>query len=196
MVAKEDLIKEVFGKYSVKSPYIIFVGNTYPYKNIKVILESLAQIPTDLKFVCISPRNSFLDKVIYEAEELGVRSRLIATGFVPDDELKVLLNQALCFVFPSLSEGFGLPGLEAMGVGCPVIAAKATSLPEVYEEAASYFDPKDSKELALRINSLAKDAKLRNNMVALGYQQVRKYSWKKMAEETLKVYNLVLKQDK
>jgi len=83
-----------------------------------------------------------------------------------------------------------------MGVGCPVIAAKATSLPEVYGEAASYFNPRDSKELALRINSLTKEPKLRNNMVALGYQQVRKYSWKKTAEETLKVYNLVLEQDK
>ncbi len=192
----EGKIKEVFGKYSVKSPYVIFVGNTYPYKNIKVLLESLAQIPTDLKFVCVSPRNSFLDRVIREAEELGVRSRLITPGFVPDEELKVLLNQALCFVFPSLSEGFGLPGLEAMGVGCPVIAAKATSLPEVYADAAIYFDPRDPKELVRKINSLTKEPKIRNNMVALGYQQVRKYSWKKMAEETLGVYNQVLEQNK
>ena len=192
----EGKVKEVFGKYSIKSPYIVFVGNTYPYKNVRVILESLAQIHSELKFVCISPRNTFLDKVTKEAEELGVRSRLITPGFVPDEELKIILNQAQCFVFPSLSEGFGLPGLEAMGVGCPVIAAEATSLPEVYGDAASYFDPKDPQELALKINSLTKNARNKSNLIALGYQQVRKYSWKKMAEQTLKIYNLVLEQNK
>ncbi len=184
----EGRVKEVFGKYSIKEPYIIFVGNTFPYKNLDTILQALSNLDPQLKFVCVSPRNKFLDKLISQAEDLGVKNRLITTGFVPDDDLKVLFNKASSFVFPSLSEGFGLPGLEAMGVGCPVIAAKATSLPEVYGSAAAYFDPKNSKNLAAQIKSIEQDKKLRLEMVAKGYQQVRKYSWKKMAEQTLKVY--------
>ncbi len=143
-----------------------------------------------MKLVLVTPRNKFLDRIVERSEQLGVRNRIVTTGFVPDPELKLLLNQAQAFVFPSKSEGFGLPGLEAMGVGCPVIAAEATSLPEIYDEAAEYFDPENPKELVKKVHSVVKNQKLKENLVAQGYQQVRKYSWKSMAEQTLKVYKM------
>ncbi len=186
----EGRIAEVFGKYSIKSPYLIYVGNTFPYKNVEVILEALVGLDPKMKLVLVTPRNKFLDRIVERSEQLGVRNRIVTTGFVPDPELKLLLNQAQAFVFPSKSEGFGLPGLEAMGVGCPVIAAEATSLPEIYDEAAEYFDPENPKELVKKVNSVVKNQKLKENLVAQGYQQVRKYSWKSMAEQTLKVYKM------
>ena len=192
----EGKIKQVLAKYGLKVPFLLYVGNLFPYKNVEVVLEALGLLPKVTNLAIVGVRNKFSEHFYRKTKDLNLTERVRLTGFVPNEELVVLYQQAESFVFPSLSEGFGLPGLEAMGVGCPVIAAKATSLPEVYGEAASYFNPRDSKELALRINSLTKEPKLRNNMVALGYQQVRKYSWKKMAEETLKVYNLVLEQDK
>lgn len=188
----EGKSREIFNKYSIKPPYLLFVGNTYPYKNVDVILKALNLLPEAITLVCVAPRNSFLEKLTERARELGVRNRLITTGFVRDEELKILFKQALCFVFPSRSEGFGLPGLEAMGVGCPVISSSATALPEIYEDAAVYFEPNDEKELVSKILNLQKNQKKRTELIAKGFQQVRKYSWKSLAEQTLKVYNIVL----
>jgi glycosyltransferase involved in cell wall biosynthesis len=192
----EGKVKEILGKYSIKTPFLIFVGNTYPYKNVEVVLEALLDLPTELKFVCVAPRNKFLDRLLSRAEELGVKNRLVTTGFVNDEDLKLLFKVASCFVFPSLSEGFGLPALEAMGVGCPVIAADSSSLPEVYQDGALYFDPKKPKELVKKVTLILNDQQTRNNLIAQGYQQVRKYSWRKMAEQTAKVYNVVLNSQK
>lgn len=185
----EGRIAEVLGKYSIKKPYLIYVGNMFPYKNVEVVLKSLLDLEPKVKFVLVSPRNKFLEKIIENSEKLGVRNRLVTTGFVPDEELKLLLNQAEAFLFPSKSEGFGLPGLEAMGVGCPVIAAKATSLPEVYEEAAEYFDPNSSKELVRKINTVSK-TKIKKKPYCSRFPTGKKILFKKMAEQTLKVYKI------
>ncbi|HSX57792.1 MAG TPA: glycosyltransferase family 1 protein, partial [Candidatus Saccharimonadales bacterium] len=156
-VVSEGKTRELFNKYSLSEPYIIFVGNTFPYKNVDVILEALTKLPTELKFVCVSPRNRFLEKLIASAGHLGIKNRLTTPGYLSDSDLKVLFKKAVAFVFPSLSEGFGLPGLEAMGVGCPVISSDKTSLPEVYGEAALYFKPDSSKELVGKIEQIMKD---------------------------------------
>ncbi len=190
-VVSEGKTRELFNKYSLSEPYIIFVGNTFPYKNVDVILEALTKLPTELKFVCVSPRNRFLEKLIASAGHLGIKNRLTTPGYLSDSDLKVLFKKAVAFVFPSLSEGFGLPGLEAMGVGCPVISSDKTSLPEVYGEAALYFKPDSSKELVGKIEQIMKDENLKAAQVKKGFEQVKKYSWKKLAEETLEVYKEV-----
>lgn len=189
----EGRVKEIYSKYSLKDSYILYVGNSYPYKNISRILETLPSLDPKISFVCVSARNSFLEKIEDRARELGVKNRVIFTGFVPDNDLKIILKRAVCFVFPSYSEGFGLPGLEAMAAGCPVISAKASSLPEVYGQAALYFDPDSVTELVEKINLIYKDTKVRKKLSALGTDQVKKYSWKKTAQETLSIYKEVLK---
>ena len=114
--------------------------------------------------------------------------------WVSDAQLKWLYQNCLAYVFPSLSEGFGLPGLEAMLEGSPVVSSDATCLPEIYGNAAHYFDPYDIKDMATKINSVLTNKKLRDRLIETGKSQVKKYSWKKMAEQTLEVYNSVLNQ--
>lgn len=190
--SKEDVSvgkrKEVFGKFGIKESFILFVGNSYPYKNLEKLIEALTEINPEIQLVCVSKRDLWMEKLFEKAKELGIKERIVVTGFVPDSELEILLKYAKLLAFPSLSEGFGLPGLEAMSVGCPVVAAKASSLPEVYGDAAEYFDPNSAKDTARKINQVLKDKKLATDLKEKGFKQVKKYSWKKMAEETLKVY--------
>ncbi len=191
-VASEGKVKEVFSKFAIKKPYLLYVGNAYPHKNLERLIESLVDVDPQVKLVCVIKRDIFLERLITKAESLGVRSRLVFTGGVTDDDLRLLFNQAQALVFPSLSEGFGLPGLEAMALDCPVICSDVTSLPEIYGEAAVYFDPYDTADIAGKINSVLNSEKLRLDLIKKGRVQVQKFSWKKMAEETLKIYAQIL----
>lgn len=192
----EGKIKEIYHKFGIREPFILYVGNNYPYKNVGVIVDALAKIDPNIKFVCVCPRNSFLEQLTTKAASLGVKDRFITTGFLADQDLKILFSKALSFIFPSLSEGFGLTGLEAMAAGCPVIAARASSLPEVYGDGAIYFDPKSSSNLAKEIMILDSDPKLRAKIKEKGFVQAQKYSWRQMAAQTLRIYQQILKNEK
>ena len=112
---------------------------------------------------------------------------------VSDDELATLYKNALCFVFPSKIEGFGLTGLEAMSQCCPVIAANASCLPEIYGDAALYFDPNNVNDLVSKIQSVLSDKNLMKSLVTKGKLQVKKYSWATMANQTWEIYQNVLR---
>ena len=190
----EGMVKEVLGRYSIKSPYILYLGNAYPHKNLERLMEALLKIDPQVTLVCIIKRDVFSQRITAKAKNLGIRNRVVFVPGVSDEYLKVFLSQAECLVFPSLSEGFGLPGLEAMAVGCPVVAANATSLPEVYQEAAVYFDPYNVADIASKVSSVIKNEKMKIDLRKKGREQVKKYSWKKMAEDTLKAYNTLSSQ--
>jgi len=111
---------------------------------------------------------------------------------VSEGELRWLYEHCAAYVFPSLSEGFGLPGLEAMQHGAPVVSSNATCLPEVYGDAAHYFDPLDVQAMADAINEVITDKDLRARLIAAGHTQAATYSWKRMAEQTLAVYKTAL----
>ena len=127
------------------------------------------------------------DDIFAQVRKLGIADRVVLTGYVPDADLPALLSGALAFVFPSLYEGFGLPVLEAMACGTPVICSNTSSLPEVAGEAALLVDPLDSHELAGAIHRIATDARLRRLLVARGLEQVARFSWQRCARETLQV---------
>jgi glycosyltransferase involved in cell wall biosynthesis len=129
-----------------------------------------------------------LNKTIAKTQDFGLTERVIFTGSIGDSDLKVLLNQANLFVIPSLSEGFGLSGLEAMACGCPVASSNLTSLPEVYGEAAIYFNPLSVKSISEAVNKVLGSKKIAGELIKKGQEQVRKYSWEKMAKETLEIY--------
>jgi glycosyltransferase involved in cell wall biosynthesis len=116
---------------------------------------------------------------------------VIFTGFVADEELDILYANAGLYVFPSLCEGFGLPPLEAMSYGVPAVSSNATCLPEILGEAAVYFNALDPVDMAKKINLVLSDGGLRQELTKRGFEQIKKYSWRKMAEETLKIYRQV-----
>lgn len=187
----EGRVKEIFNKYAIRPPYIIYVGNTFPYKNVEKVLEAFLEIDSGVQFVCISVRNKFLDNLVERAQDLGLRDRFITPGFLVDEDVRLLLSRAEALVHPSLSEGFGLTGLEAMASDCPVVAAEATSLPEIYGEAALYFDPQSPKAITEALAKILKSRSLREELRKKGRSQVQRYSWRTLAEKTLKVYKEV-----
>jgi glycosyltransferase involved in cell wall biosynthesis len=172
-------------------PYLLYVGNAYPNKNLIRLVEAFKLLATkrsELKLVLVGRPDYFLDLVKKRVRELGIGDRVEFPGFVPDSELDDLYAGASLYVFPSLSEGFGIPPLAAMAHGVPVVAANATCLPEVCGQAAVYFDPLDEHDMAQVITSVLDDPAKKDALRRAGQAQVKKYSWRKMAEETLAVY--------
>ncbi len=182
-------------KYSLPfKEYLLYVGQQSDYKNIKRLGDAhqllLAKYP-NLGLVLAGKRNTAtLKNETYFAEK-GYQN-IIFTDFVSDAELSWLYTHAKAYIFPSLMEGFGLPGLEAMEYGTPVISSNTTCLPEVYGKAAYYFNPLDSSDIANKIDDVLSNEKLQKELKKAGEKQVKKYSWKKMARETYNVYTNTL----
>jgi glycosyltransferase involved in cell wall biosynthesis len=176
------------------SPFIMYVGRPMSHKNLERLIEAFKPLQTsrpDLRLVLAGRKDANYLRI-----ESMVAARkidnVIFTDFVSEGQLRWLYENCAAYIFPSLSEGFGLPGLEAMAHGAPVVSSNATCLPEIYGAAAHYFDPTDVQAMADAINEVLTDRQLRDRLVAAGKQQVAKYSWRRTAEQTLAVYNEVL----
>lgn len=188
-----------------KLEFIFYVGMGFPHKNLQRLIEAFELLhisQPELHLVLAGKKEQYYTALETQFAESparpvgktpgSARSQIIFTDFVSDAELKWLYEHAEAYVFPSLSEGFGLPGLEAMVHGCPVVSSNATCLPEVYGDAAHYFDPNNIEDMASKISEVLKDKKLRTKLVKNGHKQVKKYSWSHMAEQTLEVYGQAL----
>ncbi|MCL5090384.1 MAG: glycosyltransferase family 4 protein [Patescibacteria group bacterium] len=183
--------ENIWGKYKIRKPYVLYVGSVYPHKNVEKLVEAVKGLQTTdyrLQLVIVCARSVFWERLQRKIKEMGAEDLVNLVGFVPNEELGSLYQEAEAFVFPSLSEGFGLPGLEAMAQGTPVLASDIPVFREIYGEAAEYFDPKDSEEMGRKIKEVIKDKGKKGETVK-GLAQVKKYSWQKMASETLSVYN-------
>lgn len=167
----------------MKNKYLVYTGNLYPHKNISILISACEKLKINLKIICA---RSVFESRLPESKYVEYLGRLT------DEKMKIVYKNASAFVFPSLIEGFGLPGLEAMAVGLPVIAANASCLPEIYEDAALYFDPYSLDDLVAKIKSVLSDENLRNNLIKKGLTQAKKYSWAKMAQQTWEIYQNVL----
>lgn len=178
-----------------KRDFIMYVGRAESYKNnralIKAHQELLKKYP-DLRLVIVGKKDEIRLNDMEWSRENGY-TNIDFVGFMSDAQLAWLYQNCKAYVFPSFMEGFGLPPLEAMQYGAPVVSSNATCLPEVLGDAAVYFDPSREKEMSKMIEKVLKDEKLRKQMIEKGYQQVKKYSWERMAKQTLEVYNEVLK---
>ena len=173
-------------KYKIKNPFLLYVGSVYPHKNIERLIEAVKLI--DKKLVIVCARNVFRDRLNNFIAQNSAEDLVTFTGYVSNDELARLYQEAEAFVFPTLSEGFGLPGLEAMSLGCPVICSDISVLKEVYKNAAVYFNPLDSKDVAEKIKLVISDKEILEKLKKQGLELVKEYSWQKMAQETLKIY--------
>ncbi len=175
----------------VSEPFILYVGSAFPHKNLRRLVrafELLKEQFPDLQLVLAGKLEQHARRLRRWAGKRTHAEDIVFAGFVGDAELKWLYQHAGAYVFPSLSEGFGLPGLEAMVHGCPVVSSNATCLPEVHGNGAHYFDPLDVDEMAARITEVLQNKRLRDKLINNGYQQVKKFSWKKFTEQTASVY--------
>ena len=177
-------------KKLVGKKYIMYVGQQSNYKNIWRLMQAhqrLLNAFPELQLVLVGKPNNNGLKEKKRAEQLGYKN-IVYTGFVNDGKLAWLYTNCAAYVFPSLMEGFGLPALEAMHYNTPVVSSNATCMPEVLGEAAVYFDPKDVEEMASQIKKVLSGPALQKKLIANGKKQLKKYSWKRMAEQTLELY--------
>jgi len=177
----------------IKNPknYLVYTGNLYPHKNIIIVLKSLKKLP-DIKLKIICARNFFSQKLSQQINHLKLKKQVEFLGYLDDQQFKEVYKNALALIHPSLMEGFSLTGLEAMALNCPVISSNSTCLPEIYGDSVLYFDPNNSDELVQKINQLKDNQELRQKLINLGRQQIKKYSWDKTAKETMAVYKNLL----
>lgn len=176
--------------------FLLYVGQQSDYKNIRRLMQAhqvLRATRPDLELVLVGSLNEAAKRNKRWAEEKGLQG-IVFTGFVSDDELAWLYQNTKAYVFPSLMEGFGLPGLEAMMHDAPVASSSATCLPEVYGEAARYFDPTSVQDMANTVAEIIDNEDVRKDLIAKGKVQAAKYSWKRMAEQTKSVYDKALER--
>jgi glycosyltransferase involved in cell wall biosynthesis len=187
--AKKEFLKAL----KITKPYFLTVGNAYPHKNLKRLFSVFKKFNLEqnkkFQLVFVGPNDYFYNQFKIFVNELGFKEdEVIMPGKVNDEELKLLYLNAFAYVFPSLYEGFGLPGLEAMSCGVPVVAADCTSLPEIYGNAAFYFNPTSDDEMFNALVRISEDKKLRNKLKENGFEIIKQYSWEKLSEKTLQNY--------
>jgi len=178
-----------------QQPFIFYVGSAFPHKNLFRLVDSfglLHERQPDLQLLIVGKREFYKEELEQYIAKQPFAGSIKTPGFVSDEELKWLYENCQAYVFPSESEGFGLPGLEAMAHGAPVVSSNATCLPEVYGDAAEYFDPLDIEDMANAIQRVVTDKKLREKLIANGHKQIKKFSWKNMAQETQTIYAKIL----
>jgi glycosyltransferase involved in cell wall biosynthesis len=175
--------------------FIMYLGNAFPHKNLDALIDAFdilhAKRPK-LKLVLVGKKDINYQEVEHYAQAQPSAQNIIVTGFLPDEQAKWLYEHTEAYVFPSLSEGFGLPAMEAMAHGAPVASSDATCLPEVYGPAAHYFNAQNPRDIAAKVAEVLDNKKLRDKLIKNGQEQIKKYSWRHMAEETLIVYKDVL----
>lgn len=183
----------VLAQMGINNPYILYLGALDYRKGIETIVAAFEQIKPrykDLKLVLAGGLTPIFSSVVDELKNSEYVDDIIFTGFVSDDQKRVLLSCAEIFLFPSEYEGFGLPVLEAMACGAPVITTDVSSLPEVGGDAAMYVTPKQPEELAAAIEKMLSSESVRQDYIARGFEQCKKFSWDKTAAMTEEVYKI------
>lgn len=177
--------------YNITKPYILYIGDRRAHKNFQFLLEVYAsQLSKKYDLVCFGGGNiTRKESDIIKKFDLSKNVILVQGN---DSMLASLYKNAFCFIYPSLYEGFGIPLLEAMAMECPIIASNTSSIPEVVGEAGILFDPLSRESLINAIESLVNSDSKRNNLIKLGKEQEKKFSWDKMANETLDIYKSII----
>lgn len=182
---------DVLRKYNIHKPYILYVGALDPRKGIDEIVEAYGKIHEkhkDVLLIIVGKEESIFVSSLLNIKNSKVSENIVFTGYVSDEEKRILYSSAEMFLFPSKYEGFGIPVLEAMACGCPVITTNISSLPEVGGDAAIYVETCNADMLAERIEMLLEKDSLKKKCIEKGIEQAKKFSWEKTAIETEKVY--------
>jgi glycosyltransferase involved in cell wall biosynthesis len=191
-ITEEAELKRVKEKYHLPDHFFFFLGNTDPKKNTKGTLKAfsdfLKQTGTDYKLVMLDYDRNELEKLLDEIGDKNLIDRIVLTGYVINTDLPAIYGQSKVFLYPSLRESFGIPMLEAMACGVPVITSNTSSMPEVAGNAAFIIDPFKPEEITEAIVKLVNNEELRAKLIDKGLEQAAKFSWKAMAQSVLEIY--------
>lgn len=192
----EDLnaLGDIRKKYGLPTRYLLFFGSKDPRKNTRRVLDAFSEfsrINPAYGLVLMNYKDADLDELLSDLGNPGLRERIVLPGYVDDPDLPGIYQGAELFLFPSLREGFGIPVIEAMACGTPVITSNTSSMPEVAGDAAHLVDPFDVDSIVNGINKILSDEPYRSQLVDKGFNQKDKFSWRLMAEKVLQIYNEV-----
>lgn len=195
----DEDVRQVLSDHGVEGPYLLFVGNPKPHKNLDNVVRAFAEVIRRDAFegdlVCVGGRDEAQQRVLHHAESLGVVDRVRLLGHVEEEALPAIYQGARLFLYPTLYEGFGLPVVEAMASGVPVITSNTSSLHEVANGYASLVDPLDVEQMTDAIIAALGDDALRERLIAAGKERSSQFSWRQTAQQTLEVYQSALLQD-
>ena len=193
-IRNDEELQRVRQTYGIEGEYILSVGAIQPRKNLSRLVAAYSRLRRatpegNLPKLVLAGKCAWLyEETLRTIKELQVSDSVILTGYVPESDLPVLYSGALCFVYPSYFEGFGLPPLEAMKCGVPVIVGNRTSLPEVVGDAAILVDPFDADAIARAMDKLISDSNFRAELAARGLARAKLFDWRETARQTLTVY--------
>lgn len=180
-------------RYRLPARYLLYLGTLQPRKNLERLLAAYAQLPPGAPpLVLAGGRGWYFERIARAVVAHGLQERVLFPGYIADADLPAVLSHAVAFVYPSLYEGFGMPLLEAMACGTPVIASRSSSLPEVVGDAGLLVDPLSVEALREAMERILGDAALREALSARGLERARTFSWERCAQETLAVFDQAL----
>ena len=184
-------------KYGLPPEYLLYVGTIQPRKNLDTLIQAFYRLKCsgsfDHKLVIVGRKGWLYEQLFIRIKELDLESEIIFTGFVPDEDLPFIYDRARVFLYLSLFEGFGLPPLEAMACGVPVITSNTTSLPEVVGDAGITLDPTDVGQVVIAMKQVLQNCQVAEEMKQKGAARARLFSWETAARQTLEIYQLLLK---
>jgi len=192
VVDQKDRIAQIKRSYGITKEYLLNVSLISPRKNLITLLKAFKKLCTQnnhrYQLVIAGEKGWVYEKIFAAVSSLGLEDDVVFTGYVTNEELIYLYNNAISFLYPSLFEGFGLPILEAMACGCPVITSRVTSIPEVCGEAAVLVDPNSEDELFHAMHRIVGDSEKRHSLREKGFKQAALFSWEKTAQQTRAIY--------
>ena len=186
-------------KYQLPDQYILYMGTLEPRKNIERIVDAFAcfkqnntSISADYKLILVGKKGWLYEPIFEKVRGYGIEKEVIFTGYVEEQDKPYLYQMASLFMFPSLYEGFGMPVLEAMAAGVPVITSNTSSLPEVAGDAAILIDPYDIEGMAMAIEAVLCNEAMRQELIHRGYNQVKKFNWDDSAQKLYRIYKEIV----
>jgi glycosyltransferase involved in cell wall biosynthesis len=194
-IRDNSILQQARQKYHLPEHFLLYVGMIEPRKNLPLLLQSFAAIAhqmPDYRLVIVGPKGWMVDNMLQQTEQLNISDKVHFTGYVEQADLPLIYNMADVFIYPSVYEGFGLPVLEAMACGIPVITSNVSSMPEIVGDAGVLFAPNDSQDLARSLLNLINNPMDRQRLSLMGLERAASFTWNSTAEKTIAVYRHVL----
>lgn len=196
VIHDREAIAAATARYGIDREFILYTGTLEPRKNVPALVRAFHQLRRETKLphrlVLAGKKGWMYEQIFAEVADLGLTDDVIFAGYVPDEDLPLLYNAASLFVYPSFYEGFGLPPLEAMACGCPVVTSNRSSLPEVVGDAGLMIDPDRVDDLAEAMTLVLNDGQLADSLRSAGIARAAGFSWERCGRETLAIYKDVL----